>query len=134
MKGQYYKFLIYRLLGLLMALNVIKLSSNVQNTVLLTNHTITVHEDWSGNSLASIGAFLVENGLGFSDAVPNQDGPDEESELTELEDDYDFNPLFVFDPIRAPIHYLVTGSLPFRPEFNPAYIREVFAPPPQILS
>jgi len=133
MKGQYYNFLIYRLLGLLMALNVINLSIGVHDPALLTSRAVAYHEDLSVNKIESIGEFLLEECLGFYDAVPEHDDPDDESELTELEQDYDFNPLFVFAPILASVQYLFTGSVPFRPDSIPAHVLEIVAPPPQIV-
>ncbi|MVM34505.1 hypothetical protein GO755_31035 [Spirosoma sp. HMF4905] len=133
MKRQYYNFWVYQLLGLLMALNVINLSIGVRDTALLTSRTVAYHEDLSVNKIESIGEFLLEECFGFYDAVPEHDDPDDESEVTELEQDYDFHPLFVFAPILAPVRYLITESRPFTPASIPAHIQEIVAPPPQIL-
>ncbi|GAB4055479.1 hypothetical protein [Spirosoma litoris] len=133
MKGQYYNFLIYRLLGLLMALNVINLSIGVRNTEKLTSRAVAYHEDLSVNKIESIGEFLLEECFGFYDAVPEHDDSDDESELTVLELDYDFIPLFVFTPIIAPVQYLLTEDVPFRLTSIPTHIQEIVAPPPQLV-
>ncbi|WP_460971800.1 hypothetical protein [Spirosoma migulaei] len=134
MNKRQYNFFIYRFLCLLMALHVINLSVDVRDTVLLTGCAVAYHEDLSINKIESIGELLLEECFGLENAFPEHDDPDDESELTELEQDYDFNPLFVFAPILAPVQYLFTASVPFRSEFVPAHVQEIVAPPPQVLA
>lgn len=133
MEKRQHNFLVYRLLCLLLALHVLNVSIDVRDTPSFVGKVVVCHEDLPINKIESIGEFLLEECLGFYDAVPEHDDPDEESELTELEQDYEFNPLFVFAPLRPPVQYLLTGSVPFRPESIPSLIQEIVAPPPQIL-
>lgn len=126
------KFFIYRFLCLLLALHVINLSVDVRDTVLLTGRTVAYHEDLSINKIESIGELLLEECFGLENAFPEHDDPDDESELTELEQDYDFNQLFAFSPLSPAVQYLLTATVPFRTEFVPAHVLEIVAPPPQV--
>jgi len=114
-----------------MALTVINISIDVRDMSSLTGRTVAYHEDISINKIESIGELLLEEWFGIRDAVPEHDDPDEESELTEQEPDYDFAQLFVFAPLVPPVQYLMSGNVPFRPESIPAHVLEIIAPPPQ---
>jgi hypothetical protein len=131
MNKRQYNFWLYRLLCLLMAFSAINLSVPVRDTSCLTCRTITGH-DLSVNKINSLSEFILEEWLGLGDAVPEHNDPDEESELTELQQDYDFFQLFVFAPLLPTVQYLTTGNMHFWPEHIPAYVPEINAPPPRL--
>ncbi|WP_080056616.1 hypothetical protein [Spirosoma aerolatum] len=131
MKKRYYNFLGYRLLCLLIALTVLNVSIDVQDTLLRSRQFTVDHKDMSVNQIESIGEFILEECLGSQDAIPEHDDPDDDSELTEFEPDYDFAPFFVFAPKQLPVQYLLSGNIAFRPEFVSTCVLEIHAPPPQ---
>ena len=131
MNKKQYPFLVYRLLCLLMALTIINVSIDVRDMSPLTGRTGATHKDLTVNKIESIGELLLEECFGLLDAVPEHDDPDDASELTEQEQDYDFAQLFIFAPLVPPVQYLITGSVPFRPDSVPAHVLEIIAPPPQ---
>ncbi|GAB4036578.1 hypothetical protein [Spirosoma gilvum] len=131
MKKRYYNFLVYRLLCLLIALNVLNLSIDVQDTIVQSGQTTVDHKDMSVNQIESIGEFILEECLGLQDAIPEHDDPDDDSELTEPESDYDFTPFFVFAPKLLPVQCLMSGNIPFQSEFVSTCVLEIQAPPPQ---
>lgn len=124
------KFLMCQLLCLLMALHLVNLRIDGQDKAFTTGR-IASHKDLSVNKIESISEFLLEECLGIRDAVPEQDDPEEDSELTELEQDYEFTQFFVFTPLRSPATYQLTKRVPFRPAFISAHVPEIIAPPPQ---
>ncbi|GAB3956572.1 hypothetical protein GCM10028805_46840 [Spirosoma harenae] len=116
-----------------MALNVINLSIDVCDTAMTAVKTIGIQTGLSINKIESIGEFLLEECFNIHKAIPEQNNPEEESELTELEQDYDFTPLFAFAPLSSPVQYLLSGNVPFRSEFVSAHVPEIHAPPPQVV-
>ena len=133
MKKQYYNFLVYRLLCLLIALAMLNLSIDVRDTIVRSGQTTVGHTDGSVNQIESIGEFILEECLGLQDAIPEHGGP-VNTELTEPEQDYDFTPFFVFAPKRLPVQRLLTGNIPFQPEFVSSCVLEIPAPPPQAVA
>ncbi|MBD2704204.1 hypothetical protein IC229_26410 [Spirosoma sp. BT702] len=103
----------------------------VRDTSALFNRSCTYHKDLSINKIESISELILEDWLGFSDAIPEQDSPDEDSELTELEADYDCFHLFLFDLLLSTVQFLTTSNILFRPESFLVYVPEINAPPPQ---
>ncbi|MBD2754435.1 hypothetical protein [Spirosoma validum] len=131
MTNRQYNFWVYRVLCLLMALHLVNLSVDVQDMMPLTGRMTVSDEKLSVNKIESISEFLLEECFGIQDAVPEHDDPDDESELTEQEQDYDFNQLFVFAPLRAVVQFLLTGNVSFWPEPVSVHVQEIIAPPPQ---
>lgn len=131
MKKRQYNFLVYRFFCLLLALHLVNLSIDVQDRTMPIGKTIANREDLSINKIESISEFLLEECFGVHDAVPEHDDPEKESELTELEQDYEFTQLFVFAPLRNPVRYLLMDHLTFRPAFISVHVLEILAPPPQ---
>lgn len=114
-----------------MALHVINVSIDSRSLASLSERTTACHEDLSINKIESIGELLLEESFGIKDAVPENEDPDDESELTELAQDYDFFHPYVFTPLRAPVQDLITSNRPFRFEPILVHVPEIPAPPPQ---
>ncbi len=131
MKKQRQNFLVYRFLCFLMALHVINISIDTTDRAFLSGRATAYHEDLSSNEIESISEFVLETCLGFVDAIPEQDDPDDESEATEQEPDYAFTQLFRFTPLMPSVHYLPTVSLLFLPAHVSTPVAEIIAPPPQ---
>lgn len=87
-------------------------------------------EDLSVNDIESVSEWILEEWLGFTDAVPEHDEPDNDSSLTELEQDYIFTPSFVFTPFPSSISYLTTAVPSFESHSVPTPVAEIVAPPP----
>lgn len=132
MNKRQYNFLVYRILCFLMAIHVINISLDTPDMSLLSGRATAYHKDLSVNKIESIGEFILESCLGISDAIPEQDDPDDDSEFAELEYDYAFTHLFVFTPLVPSIHFLTTNVLPFPTAFLPTPVSEIVGPPPQI--
>ncbi|MFD2934291.1 hypothetical protein [Spirosoma flavum] len=133
MKKRRQNFLVYRFLCFLMALHVINIGIDTPDIESLSSRTTAYHKDLSINKIESISEFVLETCLGFVDAVPEHDDPDEDSEFAEREHDYTFTQLFVFTPMLPPVRYLMTGNLPFRPACNATPTSEIIAPPPKYI-
>lgn len=92
-------------------------------------------EDLSVNDIESLSELVIEECFGFVNAVPEHDEPDENSSLTELEEEYIFTQSFVFAPFSAPTHLLVvTELLSFQPTHVPTPVVEIVAPPPRYVA
>lgn len=130
-KRQYNNWL-FRILSLFMALNAINLLVPVRDTACLTCSAVAGHDDLAVNKINSLTELVLEEWLGLGDAIPEHDDPDEESEITELQQDYDFIQLFVFAPLLPTVQYLTTGNMHFWPAHIPAYVLEINAPPPRL--
>lgn len=115
-----------------MAFHVINISLDTPDRLSLVGRSTAYHKDLSVNKIESIGEFILESCLGITDAIPEHDDPDDDSEFAELEQDYVFTHLFVFTPLLLSIHYLTTDNLPFPTVFLSAPVSEIIAPPPQI--
>ncbi|GAB3696181.1 hypothetical protein GCM10027592_18970 [Spirosoma flavus] len=134
MNVRQYKSGVFRLLCFLMALNAINLGMTVRDTPAYFSQSNTYHEDISINKIESISELILEDWLGFTDAIPEQDSPDEDPEITELEIDYDCFHLFSFDLLPSNVQFLTAGNILFRPDPFLVYIPEINAPPPQSLT
>ncbi|UFH52439.1 hypothetical protein [Spirosoma sp. KNUC1025] len=124
-----YNFWVYRCLCFLMALTVINISIDSRDTTSRTGRTTMYHEDLSINKIESISELILEEVFGIQNAVPEQDDSNDESELTEQ--DYEFNQLFAFAPLRPLVHYLNARPVPFWPERISIHVSEIVGPPPQ---
>lgn len=123
----------YRLFCLLMAVHVINMGADAPDGYSLPTLQGEGREDLSVNDIESLSELLLEECFGITDAVPEHDEPDEESSLTELEEDYIFTQTFVFAPFSAPAHFLVTELLSFQPTHVPTPVVEIVAPPPRYM-
>ncbi|AKD55536.1 hypothetical protein [Spirosoma radiotolerans] len=132
MNKRQYNFLLYRILCFLMAFHVINISLDTPDRLASTGRATAYHKDLSVNKIESIGEFILETCLEITNAIPEHDDPDDDSEFAELEKDYVFVHLFIFTPLMPSIHYLTTDSLPFPTVFLPAPVSEIIAPPPQV--
>lgn len=124
--------LVYQFLCFLMAIHVINISIDTPDGASLAGRGTAYHKDLSVNDIDSIGEFILESCLGITDAVPEHDDSDDESEFAGLEQDYLFSHPFVLMPPIPSIHYLSMVLLPFRSGFSPTPVTEIIAPPPQL--
>lgn len=131
MNKRQYNFLVYRILCFLMAVHVINISLDTPDRSFVAGRATAYHKDVSINKIESIGEFILEACLGMTDAVPEHDDPDDDSEFAELEHDYAFTHWFVFTPLAPSILFLTTNDLPFSTVFLPTTVSEIVAPPPQ---
>jgi len=116
-----------------MAVHVINMSADAPDGYSLPKLQGEGREDLSVNDIESLSELLLEECFGITDAVPEHDEPDEESSLTELEEDYIFTQSFVFALFSAPAHFLVTELLSFQPTYVPTPVVEIVAPPPRYM-
>lgn len=131
MSKQTYHTWLHRLFCLLMALHVINMSVDAPDGYSSHYAQGGTHEDLSVNDIESLSELVMEVCFGMTNAIPEHDESDDESSLTELEQDYIFTPSFVFVPFPSPVYHLVRNSVSFQPTDLPTPVAEIIAPPPQ---
>ncbi|GAB3221557.1 hypothetical protein [Spirosoma arcticum] len=132
MAKQAHHTVLHRLFCLLMALHVINMSVDAPDGYARRALQGEQREDLSVNDMESLSELVLEECLGMTDAVPEHDEPDDNSSLTEFEEEYIATLSFVFAPFSTPAHSLVvTKLLPFQTTHVPTPVVEIVAPPPR---
>jgi len=100
MKTRKKRLLLRPILCLLMALHVINVSIDAPDHYSPAATYGEQREDLSVNEIESIGELILEELLGFSDALPEHNDTEDDVELLQIEEDYFFYPSFglVFNP------------------------------------
>ncbi len=129
-----HRTLLNRLFCLLMAFHVINMSVDAPDGYSPLTTQGEGREDLSINDIESISELVLEEGFGLTNAVPEHDEPDDNSSITELEQDYIFTTPFVFSPFPRSIYHFSTSGSPFRLTSIPAPVVDVIAPPPQVVA
>ncbi len=119
-----------QLICLFMALHVINLSLDAPDRYTSVLFSSDQHEDLSLNEMESFGELLLEQVLGFDNAVPEHDDAEDEANMAPIGPDYFFHQPFAFTVAPAnwyvlPLHLSVysAGVL--------SLVADIIAPPPQ---
>lgn len=133
MKKRRHSLLIYRVFCFLMALHVINVSIDTRDQHVIYSETGEAHEDLSINDMESFVEFVVEDLLGMSNAIPEHDDPDEDSDLTKLLQEYCFSPVFRLLPPQPEVVTFERVSTPENVSKPVRLYQEITSPPPQRL-
>lgn len=114
-----------------MALHVINMSVDAPDGYAVAGRG-EQREDLSVNDIESLSELMLEECFGIVNAVPERDEPDENSSLSELEEEYIVTQSLVLAPFSASAHVLiVTDPLSVQPAHVPTPVVEIVAPPPR---
>lgn len=127
------RLLLHRLICLLMALHVLNVSIDAPDLYTTPRFPGERHEDLSINEIESVCELLLENCFGIENAIPEHEESDDESDVTNVGEDYFFQQLFVFVVLPPNFSYLIRPTLPFRPVPVSTHIPEITSPPPQLV-
>ncbi|MDR6197653.1 hypothetical protein [Siphonobacter sp. SORGH_AS_0500] len=114
-----------------MALHVINLSIDTPDRNVCYSEDGETHEDPTINDMESLIEFVLEEGFGLDNVVPEHDEPDEDSDLTKLNQDYFFTPTFRLLPPVETVIVLPTLFIPDRTDELLSRMLEISSPPPQ---
>jgi hypothetical protein len=123
--------LLHRLLCLLMALHVINVSIDAPDPYAAPRFPGERRENLSINEIESFSELLLEECFVLENAIPEHEESDDDSEVTNVEQDYFFHQLFVFRTLPEHYWYLNRQSVPFKPAHVPTHVPEISSPPPQ---
>ncbi|GAB3995849.1 hypothetical protein GCM10028807_37060 [Spirosoma daeguense] len=114
-----------------MALHVINLSIDTPDRYGKVTLRNDGGEDLSVNDIESFSELLLEVGLGLVNAVPEHDEPDDDSNLTKLEQTYLFANLFQLLPPRLLSVFIEAEPIPFKLTRALTHVVDILSPPPQ---
>lgn len=130
MKKRKTGFSLHRLLCWLMAIHLLNISVSTPDHYYPPTHLGGQREDLSVNKIESFGELVLEHWLGYTDAVPENDESDDESDLSPVEQDYFFEQPFVFALVPSSWH-LTAHPVLFKPSRVLSHFLEITLPPPQ---
>lgn len=131
MKKRNRSWILYQMFCLLMALHVINLSIDTPDHYVCYSEDGEAHEDPTINDMESLIEFVLEEGFGLDNVIPEHDEPDEDSDLTKLNQDYFFTPTFRLLPPVETVIVLPTLFIPDRTDELLSRMLEISSPPPQ---
>lgn len=131
MGKQTHHTVLHRLFCLLIAVHLINMSVDAPDGYAIRVLLGEQHENLSVNDIESLSELVLEECFGLVNAVPEHEEPDQNSSLTELEEEYIFAQWFVFAPFPPSILRLTANTTPFEPHNVPTPVAEIVAPPPR---